>query len=130
MRSKYLVFVLLLSVIVVSCNVAIAGRSKPKLILQVTVDQLRGDQPERYLDRMGKGGFRYLLEEGVVYKDAHHRHSNTETVVGHATLATGADPAVHGMVGNVWFDRDQKKLVYNIEDSRYPILTAGADVNE
>ena len=102
---------------------------KPKLVLQITVDQLRGDQMDRYLDRMGPGGFRYLLEQGVVYKDAHHRHSNTETVVGHATLATGADPAQHGMVANVWFDREKGKLAYNIEDDRYPILTAGADVD-
>ncbi len=107
-----------------------AAPTPPKLILQITVDQLRGDQPERYLDRMGAGGFRYLLEQGVVYKDAHHRHSNTETVVGHTTLATGADPSEHGMVANVWFDREKGRLVYNIEDSRYPILSAGADVDE
>ena len=34
---------------------AIAG-DKPKLILQITVDQLRGDLPTRYYDRLGKGG--------------------------------------------------------------------------
>ena len=80
-------------------------QERPKLILQITVDQLRGDLPGRCLDRMGKGGFRYLLEEGVVFANAHHTHANTETIVGHTTLATGAQPAVHGLVGNVWFDR-------------------------
>ena len=128
MRTK-LSAALVLAVISVSSAV-IAKSEPPKLILQVTVDQLRGDQPARYLDRMGKGGFRYLLEKGIVYKDAHHRHSNTETVVGHATLATGADPAQHGMVANVWFDREKGKLVYNIEDERYHILTAGADIDK
>ncbi len=107
----------------------LAKPAAPKLILQITVDQLRGDQPARFLDQMGEGGFRYLLEQGVVFKDAHHRHSNTETVVGHTTLATGADPAAHGMVANVWFDRETGKLAYNIEDDRYPILTEGADVD-
>ena len=29
---------------------------KPKLILQITVDQLRGDLPTRYYDRLGEGG--------------------------------------------------------------------------
>ena len=61
---------------------------KPQLILQVTVDQLRGDLPTRYLERMGKGGFRYLLDEGVVFSNAFHGHANTETVVGHTTLST------------------------------------------
>ncbi len=41
------------------------NEKKPKLILQITVDQLRGDLPTRYLDRLGKGGFRYLLENGT-----------------------------------------------------------------
>jgi hypothetical protein len=94
----------------------------PRLVLQITVDQLRGDMPYRYYDRLGEGGFRYLLEHGIVYTDAHRHHSNTETIVGHATLATGADPAAHGMVANVWFDRESGALGYNIEDERYPLL--------
>lgn len=71
---------------------ALAGE-QPRLILQITVDQLRGDIPERYRDRLGQGGLRYLLDGGTVYRNAHHRHANTETIVGHTTLATGADPA-------------------------------------
>jgi hypothetical protein len=34
------------------------------------------------------------------------------------------------MVANVWFDREQDRLVYNIEDARYHLLTAGADVDK
>ena len=107
-----------------------AASVKPKLVLQITVDQLRGDMPSAYSDKMGKGGFRYLLNKGVVYKDAHHNHANTETIVGHATLATGALPAVHGMIGNVWYDDKLQRLVYNVEDSRYPLLSADAGVNQ
>jgi arylsulfatase A-like enzyme len=95
----------------------------PRLVLQITVDQLRGDMPYRYFDRLGEDGFRYLLEQGIVYTDVHHRHSNTETIVGHTTLATGADPAAHGMVANVWYDRETGALGYNIEDERYPLLS-------
>lgn len=105
-------------------------RSLPRLVVQITVDQLRGDLVGRDLDRMGEGGFRYLLDKGVVYLDAHHAHANTETIVGHATLATGAHPSAHGMIGNVWFDRRLNRLTYNIEDPDYPILTAGAGVDK
>jgi predicted AlkP superfamily pyrophosphatase or phosphodiesterase len=105
-------------------------RSKPKLILQITVDQLRGDFLARYYDRLGEEGFRYLLDTGTVYSNAHHRHANTETIVGHTTLATGADPSVHGMVGNVWLDRATGELTYNVEDFRYPLLSAGAGVDK
>lgn len=122
----------------VACLTAIshaqsAGRSvrqsPPRLILQITVDQLRGDLLWRYEERFGEGGFRYLLDEGSVYLDAHHRHANTETIVGHTTLATGADPSAHGMVANVWLDRASGVLIYNVEDARYPILTEGAGVD-
>ena len=101
------------------------GGPAPKLIVQITVDQLRGDLPGRYLKQMGDGGFRYLMQHGVWYANAHHAHANTETVVGHTTLATGAHPAAHGMVGNVWLDRRTGKLVSNVEDQRYPILAVG-----
>ncbi|ANT62979.1 alkaline phosphatase (plasmid) [Salipiger sp. CCB-MM3] len=105
------------------------AQSKPRLILQITVDQLRGDLPTRYLDRLGAGGFRYLLEQGIHYNNAHHTHANTETIVGHTTLATGATPSAHGMIGNLWFDRAAGRTVYNIEDPDYSILTSGADVD-
>lgn len=103
--------------------------TKPRLILQITVDQLRGDLPTRYYDRLGDGGFRYLWESGVVYRDAHHAHANTETIVGHATLATGAHPSTHGMVGNLWFDRETGFTTYNVEDANYRLLTRGASVD-
>jgi predicted AlkP superfamily pyrophosphatase or phosphodiesterase len=111
-------------------NTALAEAEKPRLILQITVDQLRGDLPARFLDRMGEGGFRYFLEEGIVYGNAHHAHANTETIVGHVTLATGAHPSAHGMIGNIWFDRGTGSLTYNIEDDRYGLLTEGADVDK
>lgn len=104
-------------------------KHKPKLILQVTVDQLRGDLPTRYYDRLGEGGFKYLWEQGLVYSNAFHEHANTETIVGHTTLATGAQPAVHGMVGNLWLDRTTGRTTYNIEDPDYKLLSKGADVN-
>ena len=111
------------------CATASAGEP-PKLVLQITVDQLRGDLPTRYYERLGDGGFRYLWEQGVVYRNAHHAHANTETIVGHATLATGAHPSIHGMVGNLWFDRETGFTTYNVEDAAHPLLTEGADVDE
>ncbi len=106
-----------------------AGK-QPKLILQITVDALRGDLPSRFANVLGDGGFRYLMERGIHYTNAHYQHANTETIVGHVSLATGATPAAHGMVANVWFDRELNRLAYNIEDARYKLLTAGADVDQ
>ena len=105
------------------------GSEQPKLILQITVDALRGDLPGRFSNVLGDGGFRYLMEQGVRYTDANYQHANTETIVGHVSLATGTVPAAHGMIANVWFDREMDRLAYNIEDPDYHLLTVGADVD-
>ena len=93
-----------------------------RLVLQITVDGLRADLLSRYSDRFGEGGFRYLKQNGTIFANAHYQHANTETIVGHSTLATGAHPSVHGMTGNVWLDAETGELSYNIEDANAPIL--------
>jgi predicted AlkP superfamily pyrophosphatase or phosphodiesterase len=118
-----------LAALPVAGGIARAGE-RPKLILQITVDALRGDLPQRFSGVLGEGGFRYLMDDGIHYTNAHYQHANTETIVGHTSLATGTVPAAHGMVANVWFDREQDRLSYNIEDPRYHLLTAGADVDQ
>ncbi len=103
---------------------------RPRLVLQITVDGLRGDLLSRYQRHFEKGGFNYLLQRGVVYTDAHYQHANTETIVGHATLATGAHPATHGLVGNVWYDSETRELAYNIEDPDYPLIATREDMRK
>jgi predicted AlkP superfamily pyrophosphatase or phosphodiesterase len=94
----------------------------PRLVLQITVDQLRGDQLLRYQERFGPGGFRALLERGVYFANAHYKTANTFTASGHAVLTTGADTAEHGMVANEWWDRTTGRIVYCTNDPRYPAL--------
>ncbi len=111
-------------------NVAHAAGAPPKLVLQITVDQLRGDLIDRYSAGFVEGGFRYLLENGAVFSNAHHRHANTETIVGHTTISTGADPAIHGMVANLWFDRKTGAQIYNVQDVDFPLVgAAGIDAD-
>ncbi|HEY5775407.1 MAG TPA: alkaline phosphatase family protein, partial [Xanthomonadales bacterium] len=101
------VWLVLLSTFALISNAAqepATPHSTPRLVLQITVDALRGDLPKRYANVLGDGGFRYLMEQGIDYTNANYQHANTETIVGHVSLATGSVPAAHGMIGNVWFD--------------------------
>ncbi|HXH95303.1 MAG TPA: alkaline phosphatase family protein, partial [Thermoanaerobaculia bacterium] len=113
-----------LAVLTASC---LEAADRPKLIVQITVDQLRGDLPFRYRDRFTEGGFRYFLDHGTWYSDAYHPHSLTETVVGHTTLATGAYPSRHGMVANSWFDRSTNTFIDNIKSPQYPLLSVNGE---
>jgi len=89
---------------------------KPRLVVLISIDQLRGDSIDRVRDRLEPAGFRYFLERGFEFRNAHYRYAATVTGVGHATLATGTKPGTHGVVGNSWFDTDNNKRVYCVED--------------
>ena len=51
-----------LSLVLMTFTLLFAQVPKPKLIVQITVDQLRGDLSDKYMKNMGEGGFRYLKE--------------------------------------------------------------------
>jgi predicted AlkP superfamily pyrophosphatase or phosphodiesterase len=107
-----------------------SAQERPRLVLQITVDQWRGDLINRYGRHLGDDGLRRLLDGGLHFVDAHHRHANTETIVGHTTLATGTDPAIHGMVANLWFDRIGGTQFYNVQDPDFPLVGAeGVDAD-
>jgi len=114
MSKRHLLLALILVIQLFTFNAYAKSKSDVKLVLQITVDGLRADLLNRYRNNFVNGGFRYLMDEGVVYTNAQYQHANTETIVGHTTLATGAFPSTHGMVGNVWYDRDAGELAYNI----------------
>lgn len=129
MKNKTLHYMALAGVLITPLA-SVAADQKPKLVLQITVDALRGDLLDRYKANFGDDGFRYLMDEGTYYTNAYYQHGNTETIVGHVSLATGAPPSVHGMVGNVWYDRNKERLVYNVEDGNFHMLSSGAGVNK
>lgn len=82
-----------------------------RFVLMVVIDQLRADIVTRLEHRFGREGFRYLIDNGVWYKNARYEHVTTLTAVGHATLFTGATPAEHGIVGNYWIDRQSGEVI-------------------
>src|SRR5258706_9875996 len=84
--------------------------AKPKLVVLLVVDQMRGDYLDKFLGQW-TGGLRRLVEEGAWFRDAAFPYPARETCVGHATISTGAFPATHGMVANAWWDRKEKKMV-------------------
>jgi predicted AlkP superfamily pyrophosphatase or phosphodiesterase len=83
---------------------------RPKLVVLLVVDQMRGDYVDKFRGQW-TGGLKRLIEEGAWYRDAAYPYAATETCVGHSTISTGAFPATHGMVANAWWDRETQKMV-------------------
>jgi predicted AlkP superfamily pyrophosphatase or phosphodiesterase len=89
---------------------ATQSSERPKLVVFLVVDQMRGDYVDKFRGQW-TGGLQRLLHEGAWFRDAAYPYAETETCVGHATISTGALPATHGMVANSWWDREAQKLV-------------------
>jgi len=90
--------------------------TRPKLVVVLVIDQFRYDYLMRFRPYFVKGGFNRLLDGGAVFTDCRYDYATTMTGPGHATLLTGAYPYAHGIIENEWYDRDQKREVYCVED--------------
>lgn len=110
---------MLASLISVALFLAAPSGASVRLGVVVVVDQMR---PE-YLDRsdLPDGGFRRLRREGSVFTRARHLHLPTETAPGHAAISTGRTPAVHGIVGNDWYDRVLGADINSMSDASFGI---------
>lgn len=119
-------FTLLAAIAVLTPSSTPADDASPRLLLLLTIDQGRGDYLERF-EPMLSGGLARILDEAVVFTDAHHDHAGTVTAPGHASLSTGRHPGNSGVVGNEFFDRTEGRRVYCVEDNASPVLMpAGA----
>jgi predicted AlkP superfamily pyrophosphatase or phosphodiesterase len=95
------------------------GVKKPKLVVGIVVDQMRREYLDRFYDRFAEGGFRRMMQEGFDVRNGHYNYYPTVTGPGHASVYTGTTPAVHGIIGNSWYDRETKKSVNCVEDSAW-----------
>jgi len=95
----------------------------PRLIVLISVDQLRGDLLLRY-DSLFTGGLRRLMDRSAYFTAAAHDHAETETGPGHATLGTGVWPSHSGMVSNDFFIQRAGgwRRVYVVQDLRTKIV--------
>jgi predicted AlkP superfamily pyrophosphatase or phosphodiesterase len=78
--------------------------ARPKLVVLLIVDQMRGDYLESY-GGLFTGGFRRLMQEGAWFQRGAYPYLSTVTCAGHSTIGTGSFPYRHGMIQNAWFDR-------------------------
>ena len=84
---------------------------RAKLLVIVLLEQFRPD----YLKgprapNSPPGGFRRLHEKGTVYNNCQHEAS-TFASSAIATIATGAWPAQHGIVADLWYERTIKQAI-------------------
>ena len=96
-------------------DAAAKAPARPKLVILLTIDQFRNDFLDRFRPYFVAGGFNRLMG-GARFTNCRYDYATTVTGPGHATIATGAYPNVHGIIGNAWYDRKIKRMVNCVED--------------
>ena len=109
----------------ISCNSLFA--QQPKLVVGIVVDQMRYDYLFRFSEKYSKGGFKRLLNEGFLCKNAQYNYVPTYTGPGHASIYTGTTPAIHGIAANEWFDKKTKKEIYCTQDKNVTPVGSNSD---
>lgn len=99
---------------------------QPKLVVLISVDQMRYDYLERFRSQFDSG-FKRLMDDGAVMENANYKHAITGTAPGHATLSTGCHPSNHGIVGNRFYFPGAEKLTYCVTDTSTQLVGIESD---
>ncbi len=89
---------------------------QPKLIVGIVVDQMRFDYLQRFQSNFGEGGFKRLMNSGSNCTETNYSYEPTYTAPGHASIYSGTTPAVHGIIANNWYSKQEGKMVYCTSD--------------
>lgn len=116
MNTKSLYFIL--GFLFLSCT-SKQDSANTKLVVGIVVDQMRMDYLYRFQSHFGEHGFKRFYNEGFVAKNHHFDYQQTKTGPGHASIATGTPPAINGIIGNDWFDKQNRKVRYCVDDQNF-----------
>ena len=89
------------------------SRPRPRLVVFLTVDQMRPDYFDRWTRQL-TGGLGRLSKQGAFFTNAYQDHGVTETAPGHSVTMSGRFPRSTGILRNS----------AGVEDQQAPLLTS------
>ena len=104
--------------------------NRPKLVVGFVVDQMRWDFLYRYYNHYSDSGFKRLIKNGFNCDNTLIPYTPTFTAPGHTCIYTGSVPAIHGIVGNNWYDNDLGREVYCTEDKNFKTVGSNSKAGE
>lgn len=91
----------------------------PRLVVNIVVDQLRGDYLQAFSSTFGEKGFKRLIQEGLYCHQVDFGFSCLNEASAIATIHTGTYPYYHGITGNHRFDAEKLREVSIVADDAY-----------
>lgn len=95
-------------------------RQVPRLVVAITIDQLRSDYLENFAPYYGTNGFRKLLTQGLVYENAAYPFVSPDKASAISTIISGTTPSYHSIIGEQWLDRNSLRPINCTEDPSHP----------
>ena len=80
--------------------------AQPRLVVSLTIDQLRTDYMEEFTPYYGQHGLKRLFREGKVYQQVQFSFHAKDRASAMAAIYTGTTPSLNGIVGHEWLDRE------------------------
>lgn len=129
MRNHYL-SITLLAVLGwhIDAQAQYVNRQVPRLVVNITIDQLRSDFLESFAANYGDNGFKKLLSQGLVYENVSYPFINPDQASAISTIVTGTTPFYHGITGDQWIDKNSLRPVSCTEDTHQPDIPSPAQL--
>ena len=102
-------------------------RQAPKLVVNITIDQLRSDYLESFASNYSTEGFKRLLEEGTVFDNVSYPFVDPDRASAIATVVTGTTPFYHSITGVQWLDRSSLRPTICTDD-QLAVTTIGDEL--
>ena len=91
----------------------------PKLVVTLTIDQLRTDYMEAFSSLYGEKGFKRLMREGKVFRQAEFPFNGTDRASAIAAIYTGSTPSLNGIIAGNWLDINTLRPVSCVDDPNF-----------
>ena len=98
---------------------ATGNENMPRLVVNIAVDQLRGDYLNAFSRFYTNKGFNCLMSQGTVYSSASYPFSPIDRASAIASVSSGASPYYNGIVGQRWLQRETLRPVWCVSDDSY-----------
>ena len=91
----------------------------PKLVVTLTIDQLRTDYMEAFSTLYGEKGFKRLMREGKVFYQTEFPFNGTDRASAIAAIYSGTTPSMNGIISQYWMDASTLRPVNCVDDGAF-----------
>ena len=126
MTNRY-IYITLLAVLGFKAEVIAQEESNgaPRLVVSITIDQLRSDFLEAFAPLYADKGFLRLMNEGKVYTNVSYPFIPIDRASATAAITSGVTPYYNNIAGQRWLNRETLRPIGCVDDAKYTGLNTG-----